>query len=64
MPYSIPFARSERFRKSFILYSLNNYLYFALFSTNSSISFDSMVGSGKSFYAFKKNLIYDMIDMM
>ena len=27
MPYSIPFARSERFRNSFILYSLNNYLY-------------------------------------
>ena len=26
MPYSIPFARSERFRNSFILYSLNNYL--------------------------------------
>jgi len=25
-PYSIPFARSERFRNSFILYSLNNYL--------------------------------------
>ena len=65
MPYSIPFARSERFQKLFY-FVLFKQLLIRLLSTN-SISLDCMVDSGTPFMHFCSLVfysIYDAIDMM